>query len=171
MGLARRLRCAIPALLTVVLMNGQGANAEPPAAERYIGRVSTTNWATADLNLYMYGVYGVGVTGAMFNPTVISPNVKQVVTPYIRIPDGDMHRYRLDCQVRGDGPPGTTTDYRFSDRDGTLLQTRTQPQGPSTVSFEVSVDLDGPHSQYWLLSNGSGHSWLFIGCDVYELAA
>jgi hypothetical protein len=168
MKVARRLGYAILALLTIVVLSGQGASAQVPSAERHIGRISTANWVTPELTLYMYGVYGIGANGAVFHPPGMPTGINQTVLPYIRVPDGGVHRYRLDCQVDGRGPAGTTTVYQF--REGTNSQTSTQPQGAVTVSFQVTVD-GGPGWRAWSLTNASDHTWVFYGCDVYELLA
>jgi len=157
--------------LTVPAATGQPTASDQPSSSapdpQLIGRISPAHMATPKLQLYLYGVYGVGQYNAVFRPKLIKESAPQKVLTYIRVPDSARHSYRLKCDVDGRGAAGTQTRYRFY--DGSTYRFRQVPQGPRTLSFDVS--LRSSHAWWWFgtLENRTDDAWLFIGCDVYEL--
>lgn len=160
----------LPATLNTA---GTGADAE----QTQLSSATNTSWSlvgTVDpqhvyipnkTQLVMYGVQAFNSTYAGFDPRVIPPAVLQVVVPYVRIPDGNSHTYKLVFHLFTAGT--TTTRYQLDTRLPVAVAA-----GSVTLEFtQTTAPTDGPSWYAWSLGNVNNDIWHFYSCDLYEQAS
>ncbi|MFI6736975.1 hypothetical protein ACIBI9_28955 [Nonomuraea sp. NPDC050451] len=169
MGTTAR-RSALASLAAVLLWAGlaPGACAQSGAATGWtpVGTVDPQHVASADTQLVLYGVHAFTPNNVAFNPNVIPASVAQLAVPYVRVPDGNPHTYRLRFHL--DTTNATSTQYQLITPNGGGTQTANISGGALTLDFTVSVDLTGTAWMYWSLKNSGGHQWVFTKCEIDE---
>lgn len=133
-----------------------------------VGTLTPAHTLFTNTGLVLWGAYefdpfGPGVV--VFNQHLMPASIPQVVVPYILVPDGNLHTYRLQFHVKTDGT--TTTQYQLSDTNG-YQSTKTVADGDTTVEFTVPVQFSGAGWEYVVLKNLSGDNWIFYSCQIDE---
>ncbi|NRQ39688.1 hypothetical protein HII36_48845 [Nonomuraea sp. NN258] len=169
MGTTAR-RSMLAGLAAVLLWAGlpSGAGAQSGAAFGWtpVGTVDPQHVSSADTQLVLYGVHAFTPNNVAFNPSVIPASVAQLVVPYVAVPDGNPHTYRLRFHLDTTAPAGT--QYQLITPFGGGTETVNVSGGAVTLDFTVSVDLAGAGWRYWSLKNSGGHSWVFTKCEIDE---
>lgn len=174
------LRHLAPILLltavTVGLLPAAAGAAEVRSAaesDRQAAPATTTGWSlvgTVDMQhivapntqLIVYGAQYVHPWFAAFNPRVIPASAQQLVVPYVRIPDGDSHTYKLVFHLS----TTSTTTTRFQLDNQTPV---TAAGGDVTLEFtHTTAPTPGPSWYTWNLGNVNDDAWRFYSCDIYE---
>ncbi|RJL35909.1 hypothetical protein [Bailinhaonella thermotolerans] len=160
------LAVAVP--LTVIAGEASAREHRPAARAAAgwtpVGTLDPQHVTSADTQLVLYGAHAFTPNNVAFNPQVIPSTVNQAVLPYVRVPDGAPHTYRLRFRVSTNGV--TSTQYELSGASGT--QTATVAGGDATVEFLVTLDLAGTGWAFHSLKNTGGHAWVFWSCQIDE---
>jgi hypothetical protein len=132
-----------------------------------VGTLDPAHVASANTDLVLYGVYAFdGNPGyVVFNQHVMPASIPQVVEPYIRVPDGNPHTYRLRFHLNTGGT--TSTQYKLTDQHG-YQSTQTVADGDTTVDFILNVQFPGATWEPLTLTNLSGDIWTFYSCEIDE---
>jgi hypothetical protein len=174
------LRRLAPILTLAFLAVGQQPVAAGVAASaateqtRTSVSASTTAWSLVgtldpqhiyapNTQLVLYGVQAFNSTYAGFDPRVIPASVQQVVVPYVRIPDGNSHTYKLVFHLFTAGT--TTTRYQLDTQTPVTVAA-----GDTTLEFIYTTPAypPGAHWYTWSLGNVNNDIWHFYSCAIYE---
>jgi hypothetical protein len=164
------------AMVMVATVGVSTAQVDPPKQATMASAMDTT-WSpvdtlnpqhvySANTQLVMYGVYAFTANLATFNQQVMPASIPQIAVPYIRVPDGNPHTYRLRFHLITHGT--TNAQYRLGDPSGNEISTVTVAPGDATIDFIVNVQLAGVGWRYWTLKNLSGDIWSFYSCQIDE---
>ncbi|MGP4099026.1 hypothetical protein [Nonomuraea sp. KM90] len=153
-------------LLWAGLAPGAGAQSGTAFGWTPVGTVDPQHVTSADTQLVLYGVQAFTPNNVAFNPDVIPASVGQLVVPYVRVPDGNPHTYRLRFHLNTTNAAGT--QYQLITPNGGGTQTANVSGGAITLDFTVSVDLTATAWMYWSLKNSGGHIWVFTRCEIDE---
>jgi hypothetical protein len=94
---------------------------------------------------------------------VIPTSVQQVVVPYVRIPDGNNHTYKLVFHLFTAG----TTTTRYTPRHPDTRHRRRRRHNPGIHLHHPRVP-PGTHWYAWSLGNVNNDIWHFYSCAIYE---
>ncbi|WP_186403916.1 hypothetical protein [[Actinomadura] parvosata] len=153
-------------LLWAVLPSGAGAHSGAAYGWTPVGTVDPQHVISADTQLVLYGVHAFTASNAAFNPDVIPASASQLVVPYVRVPDGAPHTYRLRFHLNTTN--AAATQYQLITPNGGGTQTANVSGGAIALDFTASVDLTGTGWMYWSLNNSGGHQWVFTSCEIDE---
>jgi hypothetical protein len=131
-----------------------------------VGTLDPQHVYSANTQLVLYGVHAFTANNVTFNQQVMPASIPQIAVPYIRVPDGNPHTYRLRFHLTTNGT--TNAQYRLADNLGNEISTVTVAPGDTTIDFIVNVQLAGVGWKYWTLKNLSGNIWVFYSCQIDE---
>jgi hypothetical protein len=130
-----------------------------------VGTVDPLHIIAGNTQMVLYGVQGLNSFYAGFDPRVIPASVQQVVVPYVRIPDGRSHTYKLAFHLSTAGT--TTTHYQLDTRTPVAIA-----PGDTTLEFTDTTPATStptiPQWYTWSLGNLDKNIWLFYSCSIYE---
>lgn len=163
------------AMVTVATVGVSTAQVNPPKQATMASAMDTTWTPVGTLDpqhvypgntqLVLNGVYAFTASTVTFNQQVMPASIPQIAVPYIRVPDGNPHTYRLRFHLTTNGT--TNAQYRLADLYG-YESTVTVAPGDTTIDFIVKVQLTGVGWRYWTLKNLSGDIWTFYSCQIDE---
>ncbi len=130
-----------------------------------VGTVDPQHVYSAKTELVLQGAYVFDPSWVSFNPQQIPASVPQLVVPYVLVPDGNPHTYRLRFHLNTSGT--MSSQYKLTDTYG-YSSTVTVPAGDTTVDFIVPVQFAGAGWEYMVLRNLSGTIWVFYSCEIDE---
>jgi hypothetical protein len=146
-----------------------GAASTVTATWSLVGVINPVHTVSATTGLVLYGAYSFDPFGpayATFNQHIMPASIDQLVEPYIRVPDGSPHTYRLRFHLSTTGT--TSTQYQLTDQRG-YQSTMTIADGDApTVDFVVSVQVPTATWEPLTLRNISGDNWVFYSCEIDE---
>jgi hypothetical protein len=128
-----------------------------------VGTVDPQHVYSANTELVLYGPYTFDPSWVTFNQHVMPSSIPQLVEPYIRVPDGNPHTYRLRFHLNTGGT--TSSQYQLTDQHG-YQSTQTVADGDTTVDFILNVQFTGPNWEPVTLKNLSGDIWTFYSCEI-----
>jgi hypothetical protein len=164
------------AMVTVATVGVSAAQVDANKQQTPAASTMTTTWSpvgtldpqhvySANTELVMYGVFAFDPSWVTFDQHVMPASIPQIVVPYIRVPDGNPHTYRLRFHVKTDAT--TSTQYRLTDQHG-YQSTQTAAAGDTTVEFILNVQFTGANWEPLTLKNLSGDNWVFYSCQIDE---
>ncbi|NJP93090.1 hypothetical protein HCN51_27185 [Nonomuraea sp. FMUSA5-5] len=115
----------------------------------------------------LYGLHAFTASNAAFNPDVIPASASRLVVPYVRVPGGNPHTYRLRFHLTTT-TNAAATQYQLITPNGGGTQSANVSGGAITLDFTLSLDLTGTGWVYWSLKNRGGHQWVFTTCEIDE---
>jgi hypothetical protein len=133
----------------------------PAATWSLVGTVNPQYPWSANVQMQIYGAYLYTATSVVFNQHAIPVAVRQTILPFVRVPDGNVHTYKLVFHLRTDST--TTSRYQLDNRTPVDAA-----PGDTILEFTDTVDLDNVSMWSWMLGNVSGDNWVFYSCDIYE---
>ncbi|TQL99299.1 hypothetical protein FB559_4961 [Actinoallomurus bryophytorum] len=174
----RRASFLVLATLTVGLLpvsaGAAGVNVAATPTTTVVSPAKATGWSLVgtldpqhvyapNTQLVLYGVQAFNSTYAGFDPKVIPASVQQVVVPYVRIPDGESHIYKLVFHLVTAGT--TTTRYQLDAQTPVTVAT-----GDTTLEFTYTTPTysKGAHWFTWSLGNVNNDIWHFHSCAIFE---
>jgi hypothetical protein len=126
-----------------------------------VGTIDPMHVFSANVQLQFWGAYIFTANGVQFNPHVIPTSVRQIIVPFVRVPDSNSHTYKLVFHLRTNGT--TTTRYQLDNRAPVDVA-----NGAVTVEFTDTVQVAHAAWWYWSVGNANGDPWDFFSCDIYE---
>jgi hypothetical protein len=164
-------------MVTVATVGVSTAQVDPIKQQATMASAMDTTWTPVgtlnpqhvylgNTQLLLNGVYVFTAGNVQFNQQVMPASIPQTAVPYILVPNGNPHTYRLRFHLTTNGT--TNAQYRLSDHFGNEISTVTVAPGDTTIDFIVNVQLAGMGWQYWVLKNLSGDIWVFYSCQIDE---
>lgn len=156
----------VPAIAGTRIAAATTTTAVPPAsaaAWSLVGTVDPLHIINGNTQMVLYGVQAFNSFYAGFDPRVIPASVQQVVVPYVRIPDGNSHTYKLVFHLSTAGT--ATTRYQLDTQTPVTVA-----GGDIALEFTYTTPADpaGEHWYTWKLGNLDRNIWLFYSCAIYE---